>query len=249
MREEIKIKIWIRNAAICFLFILMIAMIGLFILKYNVEGEQNMPFKLSSMIVISSAEGYQVEQNKDYRWDAEIYQTNDIYLNIEKNKNYQEEEVIKKIIISHIQIHQPLIGTVEIYRPSANTVQAYHYEKEYQITDELELLGEKQTDIQNLKFSNQGGTILFRVLNKTGQRVLSNEESFEHNGKLLGKAGISYEDIQVQISFDLSILLESGKAYKGNIKLNLPIEDIRQTGSANLEIKNTKDIVFKREQI
>ena len=87
----------ILKSAYIVIIVLIIAIIALLILKYEVEGEKNMPFKLSSIIVVSNAEGYQEKQNKDYAWDVEIYQSNDIYLNIEKNKNYKETEAIDSI--------------------------------------------------------------------------------------------------------------------------------------------------------
>ena len=95
--NDTKINKLILKSAYITIIILIIAVIALIILKYNVEGEKNMPFKLSNIIVISSAEGYQESENKEYIWDAEIYQKNDIYLNIEKNINYKETEIIKSI--------------------------------------------------------------------------------------------------------------------------------------------------------
>ena len=87
MDNKSKVNNLILKSAYITIIILIIAVIALIILKYNVEGEKNMPFKLSSIILISNAEGYQEKENKEYLWDTEIYQINDIYLNIEKNKN------------------------------------------------------------------------------------------------------------------------------------------------------------------
>ena len=116
------------------------------------------------------------------------------------------------------------------------------------ITDKIEYIGGTESDIKNLKISNQGNTLIIRVLNKTGKRYTSNEEEFEHNGKLLDKVGITYEQVKAKISFDVTILLESDISFKGNIELELPIGDIAKEGSASLEITDTKNIVFKREQ-
>ena len=88
MGEESKVNKLILKAAYVLIIVLIIAVIAILILKYEVEGEQNMPFKLSSVLVLSNAEGYQETESKEYKWDTEIYQINDIYLNIEKNKNY-----------------------------------------------------------------------------------------------------------------------------------------------------------------
>ena len=244
-----KIKTWIENAFKWLTIIFIIIIIGILILKYNVEGETNLPFCLSSLIIISNAEGFQEEQNSTYRWDMEVYQFNDIYLNIEKNKNYKEVEAIKNVKIDNIRITQPQIGRVEIYRPSSNDIHMYSYDKAHQIVDKMELQGEKQTDIQNQTISNQGGTILLRILNKTGKRVTTNEDTFEHSGKLLEKTGINFEEIKTKIVFDLTIEIESGSLFKSTIELTLPEDGLVQSGSASKEIEHPRNIVFKREPI
>ena len=78
MGEESKVNKLILKAAYVLIIVLIIAVIGLLILKYEVEGEQNMPFKLSNILVLSNAEGYQEKESKDYKWDTEIFQINDV---------------------------------------------------------------------------------------------------------------------------------------------------------------------------
>ena len=85
-------------------------------------------------------------------------------------------------------------------------------------------------------------------MNKTGKRYISNEEEFEHSGKLLDKIDIDYEEIKSKISFNLTIVLESDISFKATIQLELPVGDITKEGSSSLEITNMKNIVFKREQ-
>jgi len=249
MDDNSKINKLILNSAYVVIIVLIIAVIALLILKYEVEGEQNMPFKLSSIIIVSNAEGYQEKENKEYRWDTEIYQNNDVYLNIEKNKNYKKAEAIKSILIDNIRINEePQVGSIELYRPSSDSLQTYSYKEEYKIIDSIEYIGDTASDIKNLKVSNQGNTLIFRILNKTGKKYTSNEEEFEHNWKLLDKVGISYEQIKSNISFDLTIILESDISFKATVELELPVGDIAKEGSSSLEITNMKNIVFKREQ-
>lgn len=249
MDNDSRIKQLILKGVYCLIIVLIIAVVALLILKYEVEGEQNMPFKLSSIIIVSNAQGYQAKENKDYRWDVEIYQNNDIYLNIEKNKNYKETEIIKSITIDQIQIEKnPIIGTIELYRPAEESAQPYRYEEKYQIKDSIEYTGDATSDIKNLKIANQGSTIVLRVLNKTGKRYTSNENELEHNGKLLNKVGIDCQDVKTNISFDLTIHLESDVSFKAHIELELPVGDITKEGSSSTEITDRSKIIFKREQ-
>ena len=61
MEEKIKIKKAVKRSITLFIIVLILAIVGLVILRYNVEGEQNMPFNLSELTVISSAEGIKKE--------------------------------------------------------------------------------------------------------------------------------------------------------------------------------------------
>lgn len=237
-----KVNKLILKSAYITVIILIIAVIALLILKYDVEGEKNMPFKLSNIIIKSSAEGYQEEENKNYKWDVEILQNNEIYLNIEKNKNYKETELIENIIIENIEISQkPEVGEVKIYKMSEKNV--FTYNDEYEIKGKIEYTGDLTTNLNDLKISNQGGTIIISAVNRTGKKYTSNEAELEHNGKLLSKVGISYKEIKYKIKFDLIIKLKSDISYKSTIELELPSGDIAEQGVASTEIEN---IVFKR---
>lgn len=44
-----------------------------------------------------------------------------------------------------------------------------------------------------------------------------------HDGTILTKAGISYEDIKSNFSFDITIELASGNSFTGTITLNMPV--------------------------
>ena len=247
MNEESKLNKLIFKVTYAVIIALIIAVIVLLILKYEVEGEQNMPFKLSNIIVLSNAEGYQEKESEEYKWDTEIYQINDIYLNIEKNKNYKETQIIKSIEIENIKINEtPKVGEFTFYRVASNDKRLFNYKEDYQINEKVEYIGDVKSDLSNLKISNQGGTIILRAVNKTGKEYKSNGKEFEHSGKLLKEVEILNDDIKTTISFDLIINLESEISFKTNIKLDLPVGDIINQGYASTEI--TENIVFKREQ-
>lgn len=242
-----KVSKLILKSAYITIIVLIIAVIALLILKYDVEGEKNMPFKLSNLIVVSSAEGYQEKENPDYKWDVEIYQNNDIYLNIEKNKNYKDTEIIKSIQIEDIKIaKEPSIGEIKFYTIASEEERLFTYKEEYEIKDKLEYLGDLNTDLSNLKISNQGGTIVIRAVNKTNKKYTSNEKQLQHNGTLLEKVEISNEEVEATIEFDLVINLETDISYRATIKIEIPTGNISEQGTSTMEIENMKNIVFKR---
>lgn len=247
MEENIKIKKMIKRSIIVLLLVIIIAVIALIILKYHVEGEQNMPFKLSEILIVSTAEGYQEKKSSDENWDVEVYQTNDIYLNIKKNRNYKGTEAIKSIEIKNISIDEkPKVGDIDIYVPYSEG-ETYRYEQERSIDSKIEYEGDIKSDIQNLKISNQGGTIIFRIVNKTGKEYISNEKELKHDGTLLSKVGLTNSDVKLKVSFDMIITLESEVSFVGTIELELPTGDITTQGVTNLNKTETSDVIFKRE--
>ena len=245
-----KIKILIKKVAYLFIIVLLIAIILLLILKYNVEGEKNMPFELSSIIAVSTAEGYQEKQDEENNWNIEVYQNNDIFLNIQRNKNNKQEEYIKSITIENIKVaEKPEIGKIFFYRQAKNdnVNNSYMYNTEYEIDNNITYKGDSESDIENLKISNQGGTVTFRVTNKTDKRYISNDKELTHDGKLLNSINVITEQIKIKISFDILITLSSDVSYRANIILDLPVGNIAKEGVSNINKTNMKDIIFKRE--
>ena len=124
---------------------------------------------------------------------------------------------------------------------------SYIYMDEYEIKEKIVYEGDTKSDIKNLKISNQGNNIIFRITNKTGQKYISNEEILTHDGKLLNKVNVNYEQIKAKISFDIVITLSSDISYRTNVVLDLPTGDITKQGISNLNKTDMKDIIFKRE--
>lgn len=232
---------------ICVIIVIISTMlfgVGIAILKYNVEGEKNMPFQLTKISVISSSEGLD-KQATDTKWAFDLYQTNDIYLYIDKNKNYGKTEAIKSILIDNIQIESKNKENIKIYKPDAQEEKLIFKNKEENAIDRLEFLGDVESNLKALKISNQGGLIAFRCSNNNLAEYKSNDEEITHN-LLLKKANISNEDIKINLTFDLKINLEEGKEYKTTIYLELPTGNVIEEGTTSTEITDLKEYVFKR---
>lgn len=217
-------------------------------LKYEVEGEKNMPFQLSKITIISTAEGYTNEQS-EYKWDFNIFQNNDLYISILKNNNYNKKEVIDKIVLTNFTVdNKPQKGEIVFYKPNPKAENAtYKCEEQFEIKDNLEYIGSKDAKINNMQIANQGGTVALRVSNKDIFRYQSNDgEEITHDGTLLAKANVSNQEIKCKISFDIIIELKSEKKFKGKITLDLPVGNILEKGKEIVEITNFDDVVFKR---
>lgn len=139
-------------------------------LKYEVEGENNMPFEISQMVVVSTAEGIDTEGEKT--WNFKLVQNNDVYIHIEKNKNYRETEIIKNIILDNFVIDkEPKKGKILIYRPSDSRDATYEYEKNYEVADSLIYKGSEETNLKELTIANQGGVIALRYCNSNLRNI------------------------------------------------------------------------------
>ena len=233
------------NKIIILLFLFIILLIaGFFMLRYQVEGETNLPFILSKIIVVSSAEGNDLETT-DSKWSFALAQNNDFYISIKKNEEYTRSETIKSIKIENIQIDKKKsIGTIKNYKPSPEGL--FKNDDQYIISNSLEYIGNTESNINELKIGNQGGTILFRSSNTDILTYNSNDDEILHNGTLLAKAGIISEQLEYSIKFDLIIETNRGIKYKGTINMNLPEGDILSDGRTSIEKNNFDDVVFKR---
>lgn len=218
--------------------------IGIISLKYNVEGETNMPFKLSKISIISTQEGIDKE-SKDTKWAFNINQNNDIYIYIDKNEGHNKQEAIQSIEINNIQIEAKKKENIQIYKPDKKEEKVIFKNKEENKVEEIKYEGSIESDIKQLKISNQGGLIAFRCSNENIASFNSEDEEVNHN-ELLKKAGITQEDLNIKIKFDFIIKLENKNEYKTTIELQLPSNNIIENGTTTTELTNSNKFIFKR---
>lgn len=238
----------IKRVLVLSMIIIITLIVGSIIIKYQVEGETNMPFKVSRIMVISSAQGIQKDESES-KWDLQLVQNNDIYIDIAKNKNYQETEVIDKVIVDNFSRDtEPIKGIIKTYRPNDKENGVYVNAEEFLVNEKLEYTGGEKSNIKNLEIANQGGLILLRYVNEgLGQYTSNEEEEIRHDGTLLSKVGIQKEELNFTISFDLSIVLKSKTTYKARVKLEMPVGNVVQEGTSSYEKTDVRDVVFKRE--
>ena len=248
MKEKLKYLMSKKAFHISMLIVIVaiiLFVLGIIILQYNIEGETNMPFILNKIALISSVEGTDKEAGSN-RWAFDISQNNDINLYIEKNKKYDKQEAIKSILIDNIDIQRNSEkGKINFYRPNTTESGVYFKNVEKNLVQTIEYKGAMQTDLKKLEISNQGGLIMFRVANDKIAEYISNDDEINHN-ELLKKANITVEDLKSKLSMDITIIIESGKEYKANIVLDLPVEGVIENGTSSQEITDTSNIIFKR---
>lgn len=234
-----------------FIIIMVIFAVCLVSIKYDVEGETNMPYILSKIAIISSSQGNDKEEKVEgNQWNFAIDQDNDIYLYVEKNPEYKEDEknkdTIKEIEINNIEAtKENENGTLNIYKPDVENVNTIFSNADENIVKNLKYEVAENVDMKEMKITNQGGIMVFRCSNCDIANYVSNDEKINHN-ELLKKANVSLEDLKINIKFDFSIKLNSGKIYKATIPLELPVEDVIEKGTSSNELTDMSKYVFKR---
>ena len=241
----------IKRAVAISILTLLIGVVGFIMIKYEIEGETNLPFKLSKIMIISTADAIEKDEQT-----MSITQCNDLYLTIEKNAEYKADSMIEKISIENIKIMSaPKKGKVAFYRPNNVEGVAYVYNNDFRLEGQIIYSGDSQTDLKNLTISNQGGTISFRsCVQEVGEIAINTDSSikevgYSNKGTLLQDANIAVSDIRYNLGFDVIIELTDGKMYKGYVNITLPIEDVEANGVKGVEKVDLEDVVFKRIKI
>lgn len=220
--------------------------VGVISLKYNVEGEGNLPFYISKISVISNVEGNDIEDNAN-KWNLQVNQNNDIYLYIKKNNNYKDTEIIESVKLNNFIIEQnSKIGDIRLLKPDSNVESVIFKNIAENEVDSIEYIGDMDSSIKEMKISNQGGLVVFRyAINNLGNYISNDDEQINHSD-LLKKLNINNEDLKFKVSFDIYITLNGGKVYKSNIDLELPVNDVVNQGTQSMEYTDLENIVFKR---
>lgn len=227
--------------------VVILAIVGMIMIKYEVEGDKNMPYNLSKIMIVSTAEGVETEGKN--KWNFNIYQNNDLYFYIDKNNEYKGNDTyIEKIRIENIQITKaPKVGEIKSYMPNSTEGRLYSYDKSYIIEEKLEYNGAGKSNSQMLEIGSQGGNALIRFSNTNlGAYSSDDDKEIIHDGTLLKKLELTQEDINFTVSFDFIIEVQNHK-YKANIQLGLPYGNIVENGTESIEKIDMSDVVFKRE--
>ena len=243
--SELKGKKIVHICVILGIIVLILIIAGIIMLRYQVEGETNLPFELTKMIVVSTAESNEIEAVADTKWNFSVNQYNDIYLEIQKNDEYTKNINIKNITFENFVIEKNSgAENIKLYR--ANSEGKVVEDEAHLVGSSLTYKGERETNLDELKISNQGSIILLRSVNQNVCEVRSNDEEIIHDGTLLAKGNANSEDLNYKLSFDVVIETSRDIKYKGTISIELPTGDVQTQGKTQLEKTDFSDVIFKR---
>lgn len=241
-KKKQMIKLWLAITTI----VIILIVVATIMIKYEVEGDKNMPFNLSKIVLVSTAEGQ--ESKGKNKWNFNVFQNNDIYFYIDKNEQYKgKSNTISSVKIENIQItSEPQKGSIKAYMPNSTEGRLYNYDEQYLVDGKLEYKGGAKSNPQTLEIGSQGGSALIRFSNVDIGKYSSNKDKqIVHDGTLLKKLDVKNEEIKFNVSFDFIISVTNCK-YKANISLELPYGNIIENGTESFEKIDTNDIIFKR---
>lgn len=231
---------------VLFIIFAILFVVGVISLKYNVEGEGNLPFYVSKISIISNVEGTDVADTTN-KWNLQVNQNNDIYLYIKKNNDYKDTEIIESVKLNNFNIEQnSKVGEIKLLKPDSNVDSVIFKNTSENEVDSIEYIGDMDSSIKEMKISNQGGLVVFRyAINNLGNYVSNDDEQINHS-ELLKKLNVNNDDLKFKVSFDIYITLNGGKIYKSNVDLELPVNDVVNQGTQSMEYTDLENIVFKR---
>ena len=215
-------------------------------IKYYVEGEKELPFSISKILLVSTVNGKAVDDPENI-WNIDISQINDIYMYIDKTLD--GEETIKEIKIENFNvIKSPEKGELKVLRPTGELSNLYTNSEQNYLDSGITYQGGVIDDLKSLEIANNGGIIGFRCALENLGKYVSNETESDiiYDGNLLKNLGVEVEEISFNIEFDVIITTSDNISFKGALNLDMPINTIIEEGSSNIEITDFSDVVFKR---
>ena len=245
--DKEKTKQTIKLCVAVTIFAIVILLVVTAMIRYEVEGDKNMPFNLSKIIVVSTAEGTETKGKK--KWNFNVYQNNDVYIYIDKNENYRgNEKSIKSLKIENINITKaPTKGEIKVYMPNSVEGRLFSYDDNYLVNGKLEYKGASESNSKTLEIGANGGNALIRFSNTgLGQYSSDKDKEVVHDGTLLNKFKVTDEEIKFDVSFDLVITVDNC-SYRTNMSLQMPCGSITEEGTSSIEKTDFSDLVFKRE--
>ena len=241
MTKNNVLKKCIFSMIICILLMVVFSIM----VKYDVEGEKQLPFSISKILLVSTVDGDIVEDNQNI-WNIAVTQVNDVYMYITKTND--EEITIDSISLNNFIINQaPKKGTLKLLRPTGELSNLYSLSEQDYLSEGITYLGGSVDDMKSLEIGNNGGILGFRMsVIDLGSYVSNEDTEIIYDGRLLSNLGVIEQELTFDISFDIIIETSDHVKYKGTTSLKMPVEGFIEKGSESLEITDFTNLVFKR---
>lgn len=273
---DYKAKKRIKLCSIILVVVIAIAFAMFTVMKYDVEGERHVPFRIGKVIVVSSAATTDeiIEENaeetntsestndgensaeitetpenqeENYIWNEKVVQTNDIYIYLDKDANYKKDDIIKSVKIDNIRILENVkLGKVQVYMPNSLNDGLYKYVKDFLVNSSLTYKGSANDNAKALEIGNQGGCVCISFANIGLGSYKSNDAQEIEQGGTI-LSQMNIANDDLKFKVSFDVVIESEeKTYKTNLTLDLPINELVGQKETHVEITDFSKNKYKR---
>ena len=246
MKEEKK-KVIKKYIFLFFVFFIVLTSVFIMI-RYQVEGETQMPYKLNQIVIKSTLGSKDLEG--DQLWNIELLQNNDIYIYINKDDNHHDDLKIEKVSIENIKFENiDNTEKIKVLLPTGNNLDNIYVNstKDYK-NEKIEFLGSNVDSLDKHEICEEGGMIAFRIENSNlGTYTSDKDKEIKYDSSLLEKAKIDENSLKYKVSFDLIIETTSGVKYKTTLNYEMPVDSFKDSGINTKVVEDFSNVVFKRE--
>lgn len=201
------------------------------------EKNQNIIFSINKIIFFSNSDCENTINTSNNFTIDNLYAYTDIALFIDNNSEENTlENTLKNLKIYNIKFtKEPAIGTPNLFYKSINNFAKGELKEENKIEEKLEykITSENQADLtEPILYNNCANPITFTYINqnlKNDYTITDTQNPIIYNGKLLERCGISLENIETQVSFDIEIENNKDEKFRTTIWFNIPYKDVEHT--------------------
>lgn len=228
------------------LLIFLIMCVISIMIKYDVEGEKELPFSIEKILLVSTVDGVNQDDPNNF-WNIAVTQVNDSYIYINKTID-DENTTIKEIRLENFNLVQaPQKGNVKILKPTGDLQNLYTYSEYDYFNESITYLGATIDNMKTTEIANTGGMLGFRTsLGDLGNFISNEEIEVTYDGRLLSNLGVNLEELKFTLEFDIVIVTNDDISYKGTINLEMPVNNVIEQGSSSIELTDFSNVVFKR---
>ena len=187
-------------------------------------------FVINKILYYSSANAISNTTNyQNPEWNLKVFQYTDIAIYLDRLNDVSDNNYITSMKISNPKLSSQ---RNELYYINPKLVGKNILDLDSKIENELEytvINDENEDNSQNYNipifFQDLSNPITLRFVNYLADSYkVSSDKNLIYNGSLISELGLGIEDLDSNLSFDLTIALKSGETRTKNIEIEIPFE-------------------------
>lgn len=218
------------------------------------EKNEKIIFSINKITFFSSCDSKNKTSSKTNFTIENLYAYTDIAIFINNNSEENTtENTLKKVKISNIRfIKEPIMGKANLYYKSIENFSKSEINEGNIINKELEfqITSEESDFSKPILFNNCANPITLSYINQniiTDYTMTDTQNPITYDGKLLKRCGISKENINASISFDIEIENNKNQKFKTSIYFDIPYKSEEKTiDDGNIILNKNTNFNFYR---